>query len=136
MANIALIQQKLPQELWESAQKYTISDTFLETMSDIIVLVLNSKSLDGQQEKQSWFDLLPLMNQEQVSKLRDILVREKNKLEEIEKKYEQKKDDIINKYVDKFDESAYQNKIVQLQQQEAVHEKKEDQEADALLNNL
>lgn len=136
MISMELIQKKLPQELWEVAKNYSISDTFLETMSDIIILVLNSKSLDTQQEKQSWFDLLPLMSQDQVDKLRDILIREKQKLDEIEKKYEQKKDEVINKYVDKFDENAYQNKIVQIQQKEAAHEEKEDQEADALLNNL
>lgn len=136
MVNIELIQKKLSQELWEIAKNYNISDVFLETMSDIVVLVLQSKSLDSQQEKQSRFDLLPLMTQEQVDKLRDILTREKQKLDEIEKKYEQKKDEVINKYVEKFDENAYQNKIVQLQQQEATHEQKEDQEADALLNNL
>lgn len=136
MVNIDLIQKKLPQELWDIAKNYTISDVFLETMTDVVVLILHSKSLDSQQEKQSWFDLLPLMNEEQVTKLRDILTREKQKLDEIEKKYEQKKDDIINKYVQNFDENAYQNKINQLQQQEAAHEEKEDQEADALLNNL
>ncbi len=136
MVNIDLIQKKLPQELWDIAKNYTISDVFLETMTDVVVLILRSKSLDSQQEKQSWFDLLPLMNEEQVTKLRDILTREKQKLDEIEKKYEQKKDDIINKYVQNFDENAYQNKINQLQQQEAAHEEKEDQEADALLNNL
>lgn len=136
MVNIDLIQQKLPQELWDVAKNYTISDVFLETMADVVVLILHSKSLDSQQEKQSWFDLLPLMNDEQITKLRDILTREKQKLDEIEKKYTQKKDDIINKYVQNFDENTYQNKINQLQQQEAAHEEKEDQEADALLNNL
>jgi hypothetical protein len=136
MVNIDLIQQKLPQELWEIAKGYNISDNFLETMSDIIVLVLNSKSLDTQQEKQSWFDLLPLMNQEQVDKLRDILTREKNKLEEIEKKYENKKDEVINKYVKKFDWDAYQDKIGQLKEHEATHREKEHEEADALLENL
>jgi len=136
MVNIDLIQKKLPQELWETAKNYTISDNFIETMPDVIVLVLNSKSLDTQQEKQSWFDLLPLMTQEQVDKLRDILVREKQKLEEIEKKYEEKKWAVINKFVEKFDENNYQNKILQLQQEEAVHEEKEDKEAEALLNNI
>lgn len=136
MVNIELIQQKLPQELREIAKNYTISDNFLETMSDIIILVLQSKSLDTQQEKQSWFDLLPLMNQEQIDKLRDILTREKQKLEEIEKKYEQKKEDVVNKYVQNFDENSYQNKIVQLKENEKIHKEKEHEEADALLNNL
>ena len=50
-------------------------------------------------EKQSWFNLLPLMTDDQISKLNDILTREKQKLDEIEKKYEDKKLEIKKKYL-------------------------------------
>lgn len=136
MVNIDLIQQKLPQNLREIAKNYTISDSFLEKMPEIISLILESKSLDTQQEKQSWFDLLPLMNQEQIDKLKDILTREKQKLQEIEQKYSEKKDAVINKYVNNFNGDSYQNKINQIQEAEAIHEEKDDQEAEALLQNL
>ena len=69
MANTDLIKKVLPQELWEKAATFTIPDKFLETMPDLIVLVLNSKSMDTQEEKQSWFNLLPMMNDEQITKL-------------------------------------------------------------------
>lgn len=136
MTKDELIQQKLPKELWDVAKEYTIPENFLESKTDLIILILNSKSMDTKDEKQSWFNLLPIMVEDQIVKLYDILNREKQKLEEIEKKYEDKKDNIINKYVKKFDETAYQNKIVELKEKEALHEQKEDQEADALLNNL
>lgn len=136
MVNIDLIQQKLPENLREIAKNYTISDSFLEKMPEIISLILESKSLDTQQEKQSWFDLLPLMNQEQIDKLKDILTREKEKLQEIEQKYSEKKDAVINKYVNNFNGDSYQNKINQIQEAEALHEEKDDQEAEALLQNL
>lgn len=102
--NADLIKQKLPQELRDKAQQFTIPDAFLTSSPDLIVLVLNSKSIDTQEEKQSWFNLLPLMTQEQIDKLRDILVREKQKLEEIEQKYEQKKADIKTQYTQKRQE--------------------------------
>jgi len=136
MAVTDIIKAKLPQELRTIAGEYTIPDAFVETLSDLIILVLNSKSMDTKEEKQSWFNLLPMMNQEQIDKLRDILTREKKKLEEIEQKYEQKKQDIITKYVTKFDESAYQKNMSTLKQEEAVHDKKEDAEADQLLNQI
>ena len=104
MANVELIKQKLPEDLWTKAQEYVIPDDFLVNSPELIVLVLNSKSIDNKEEKQSRFNLLPLMTQEQVEKLRDILVREKQKLEEIEKKYEQKKSDIKSQYVQKRQE--------------------------------
>ncbi len=136
MANIELIKAKLPQELWEKAEKFTIPDEFLTTMPDLIVLVLNSKSMDAAEEKQSWFNLLPMMNKDQIDKLRDILTREKQKLDEIEKKYEQKKDELKTKYTQKWEDMTYTKKMEEIKQKEAQHEEIEDKQADDLLTQI
>lgn len=136
MANMDLIKTKLPQELREKAEKFTIPDEFLMTMSDLIILVLNSKSMDNPEEKQSWFNLLPMMNKEQIDKLRDILVREKQKLAEIEQKYEQKKDELRGKYTQKWEDMVYAKKMDEIKHQEAAHEEKEDKEVENLLTQL
>ena len=75
---------------------------FIEKMPSLIVLILNSRSMSDAAEKQSWFNLLPLMTDEQIAKLNDILTREKQKLAEIEKKYEEKKLEIKKKYLMKW----------------------------------
>lgn len=93
------IKKYLPEALWERAGQFTIPIEFIEQMPELITLVLNSRSMDKTEEKQSWFNLLPLMNDEQISKLNDILMREKQKLAEIEKKYEEKKLEIKKKYL-------------------------------------
>lgn len=136
MANMDLIKTKLPQELREKAKNFTIPDEFLTTMSDLIILVLNSKSMDNPEEKQSWFNLLPMMNKEQIDKLRDILVREKQKLAEIEQKYEQKKDELKTKYTQKRENMTYTKRMEEIKQKEVEHEKVEDQQADNLLTQL
>lgn len=136
MVNIDLIKEKLPQELRDKAQEYTISDAFLSNFAELIVLVLNSKSIDTKEEKQSWFNLLPMMSQEQIDKLKDILVREKQKLEEIEQKYEQKKNDIKNQYVEKFNEGGYKKTMVKIQERENAHQEAADQAADDLLTQI
>ncbi len=136
MANIDLIKKFLPEALRESAQQFTIADQFLESMPDVIVLILNSKSMDTKEEKQSWFNLLPMMNPEQMAKLKDILTREKQKLEEIEKKYEQKKEDIKTKYVQQWEQVGYQQKMTQIKQQETTTQEKDEQDADNLLNQI
>lgn len=56
----------------------------------LVYLVLNSKSLEDDKERQSWFDLYPLMNTEQINKLYKILYREKYKLEEINYRHSNK----------------------------------------------
>jgi len=136
MVNIDLIKNKLPKELREKAEKFTIADEFLLSMPDIIVLVLNSKSMDNFEEKQSWFTLLPMMNKEQIDKLRDILVREKQKLQEIEQKYENKKNELKTKYTQKREDIVYTKKMEEIKQKEARHEELENKQADDLLNQL
>lgn len=94
-----VIQQLLPPHLHALVVDYMIPEKFLREMTPLIVLVLESKSMDTKEEKQSWFNLLPMMSPEQIGKLNDILTREKVKLAEIEKKYEEKKNSIKEKYI-------------------------------------
>ena len=136
MVNMDLIKTKLPQELREKAEKFTIPDEFLTTMPEIIILIFNSKSMDTQEEKQSWFNLLPMMNKDQMDKLRDILTREKQKLLEIEQKYEQKKGELKDKYTQKWEDMVYTKKIEEIKKKEAQHEEIENKQADDLLTQI
>jgi len=136
MANVELIQQKLPQELWQIAMKFNIPDVFLENEIDLVILVLNSRSLAKDEEKQSWFNLVPMMNQDQIDKLRDILTREKDKIAEIEAKYEKKKEEIKNKYQARFDAVEYQRKMSGMKNNEKNVKEQEVEEAEDLLKNL
>lgn len=136
MANLDLIKQKLPENLWEIAQKFNIPDNFLENEPNLVVLVLNSRSLSKDEEKQSWFNLVPMMNQEQIDKLRDILQREKDKIAEIEAKYEKKKEEIKDKYQSKFNAVEYEKRIENMKSHEENVREKEEQEAEDLLKNL
>ena len=104
------IQKFLPEEWQEVALNYDIPRDMLENNTDLVVLVLGSKSISELKEKQSWFDLYSLMNQEQIDKLRDILTREKQKLAEIEAKYQAKQEEIKRKYEETYASGAYQQK--------------------------
>lgn len=53
---------------------------------DLIDLILASESMNDD-ERRYWIDILPAMNEEQVAKLRDILVRERDQLAAIDAKY-------------------------------------------------
>lgn len=134
--NIELIKKLLPVELQKVAQTFTIPEKFLKEMPNIIALILESKSMDTTEEKQSWFNLLPMMSPEQIAKLNDILTREKIKLSEIEKKYEEKKNNIKEKYVKRRESMWYEKKIDSIKEKEAAFEKKDDAEADKLLENI
>ena len=130
MTNLALIQTKLPENLWGMAQTFTIDDNSLNQYSDLVILILNSKSLSDNTEKQNWFNLLTIMNEEQTLKLKEILTREKEKLEEINQKYAKKQEEINWKYQQIF------NQQTQLQAKENVNRQQELEEADNLLAQI
>lgn len=67
-------------------QEYKIPEEMIKEQPCLVYLVLTSKSMAEKKEKQSWFDLYPLMNQDQMDKLYDILYRESYKLGTIERK--------------------------------------------------
>lgn len=137
MTSLDLVQKHIPQDLQTIAMEYTIDDSSLENRSDLIVLVLQSKSIEWKEEKQSWFSLLPVMDQEQITKLYDILHREQQKLKEIEQKYEEKKESVVKKFTEKsYSDPQYQNTINRLKSEEAKHEAKDEEDAEKLLDNL
>jgi len=99
-----------------------------------MVMVLQSRSIDTAEEKQNWFNLLPLMNTEQMEKLRSILIKEKTKLKEIEDKYEKKKEEIKEKYLNKREESGTNEKMKEIKDEEKSHVAKDHEDADDLLD--
>ncbi len=136
MATQENITKFLPAHLQEVALKYSIPDDMLENNADLVVLVLESKSISDQKEKQSWFDLYSLMNQEQIDKLRDILTREKQKLAEIEARYQAKQEEIKKKYEETYASGAYQQQQDKIRDSERASREQEEVEADALLNQI
>ena len=123
----------LPENLHSIAMNYNIPNDMLENNTDLVVLVLESKSINEPKEKQSWFDLYSLMNQDQIDKLRDILTREKQKLAEIEAKYQAKQDEIRKKYEETC---AYQQQQDKIREEEKASHEQEEVEADALLDQI
>ena len=136
MATQENIMKFLPENLRRLALNYNIPDDMLEENADLVVLVLESKSISDQKEKQSWFDLYSLMNQEQIDKLRDILTREKQKLAEIEAKYQAKQEEIKRKYEETYASWAYQQQQDRIRDSEKASREQEEVEADALLNQI
>lgn len=136
MATQENITKFLPEHLRQVALGYNIPDDMLETNADLVVLVLESKSISEQKEKQSWFDLYSLMNQEQIDKLRDILTREKQKLAEIEAKYQAKQEEIKRKYEETYASGAYQQQQDRIRDSEKASREQEEVEADALLSQI
>lgn len=130
------IDKYLPQEIRDTAKKFTIPIEFIEKMPDLIALVLTSRSMAEESEKQSRFNLLPLMTNEQVEKLDDILTRERKKLDAIEQKYEEKKLEIKKKYLSRRQNMNYIKKMDILRESERESQEQDDQDAESLLDSI
>ena len=136
MADKSVLSQFLPENLVEYASSFDIPEDFLEADPELIILILRSKALETDEDKQNWFNLLPLMTEEQILKLKDILLKEKQKLDEIEEKYEKKKKEIRQKYLLRWQKLWYIDKIKEIQEKEQAQKSQEEEEAEKLLDML
>ena len=88
----SLTQEDLIDTFWtgniEEFSSYRIPKSMLENDKDLIELIIQSPSILEMEDRQTWFDLYTLMDEEQISKLRDILTKEQDKIEEIESEYQ------------------------------------------------
>jgi hypothetical protein len=121
----------------KAIKNFQIPEYMLKEDKELVELIMLSESMnDG--ERQYWFDLTKTMNIQQVEKLRDILLKERQKLAEIEAKYGVKKtaklspDEIARKNAQM--EKQMQEKQAALQAREAQAE--EDDTADDILAEL
>lgn len=68
------------------ASSLKVPDSVRQQFPDLVELVAASESMNDE-ERQYWFDILPVMTPEQVQNLRDILTNERNQLAAIDAKY-------------------------------------------------
>ncbi len=104
---------------------------------ELVTFIMQSESMDDG-ERQYWFNLYDVMTEEQIDKLRDILIREKKRLAEIDKKYSQKPAEdpkIAAERARKMGESRKQKQST-LREKEEEFQKKEAVNEDALLAEL
>ncbi len=120
----------------KTIKDFRIPEELMKSDKNIIDLIMRSESMKDE-ERQYWFNLSEIMNEEQVDKLRDILARERKKLAEIDEKYGKKKVDPV--------EVARKNKEMQvrraaeqkaLAEKEAKHKAEENFDEDDLLSEL
>ncbi len=108
-----------------------IPESVKQKYPKLVELILATKSMDDD-ERQYWFNILPIMKSEQVEKLRKILITEKNKIAEIDSQYSNE----VSGSSSTFDAEKFQKKKENLAREEHEHESKEAALEDELLREI
>lgn len=124
-----------PAQLSELSKKYSIPESVKSSYPDLVALLIKTESMNDE-ERDYWFQVLPIMTEDQIIKLRTILVNERDQLKKIDTEYE----DEIKKLnqVHKNDWNAFeaQQKKAAIKHAETLHEEQEIQKEENLLDAL
>jgi len=112
-----------------------IPDETREEFPELVALVVKSHSMDDE-ERQYWIDVLPIMTQDQIDNLNDILGNEKKQIDTANKKYKTGMGNAKDKAKSEFDEAAYREKRRLRVEQEKKHEVEEEENERHILEEL
>lgn len=116
-------------------KEYTIPDEVKQKYPDLVELIIASASMNDD-ERQYWFSILPIMTDDQVARLREILATEKQKLAEIDTKYQKQLDQINDKHLIEWQSMKSKEQKEKLQQAESQAKASEKGDEEALLQEL
>ncbi len=81
-----------------AASSYTVPAIVTEKFPDLITLIKETESMN-EEERNYWFQILPIMTEDQIKKFRDILVTEKEQLASLDKEYEKELQKLNEKHL-------------------------------------
>jgi hypothetical protein len=88
------------------------------------------------EEREYWFQILPIMTEEQIKKFRDILVNEKDQLSRLDKEYEEELQKLNEKHIIEWKEFEAREKRKSLTTAEQTSKAQEKSEEEELLKRL
>ncbi|MBI5411998.1 hypothetical protein HZA43_02360 [Candidatus Peregrinibacteria bacterium] len=102
---------------------------------DLVESIQKSQSMD-QEEHQYWIDALPVMTEDQIKNLRDILESEQKQLEKAKKDHEKATGEIAEKYKVNFDSFQYKERKRLIKEAEAKEKNREGSSLEQLMKDM
>jgi transcriptional regulator with GAF, ATPase, and Fis domain len=119
----------------DTKKTLVIPDEVNEKFGQYVELIQGSRSMDDD-ERQYWIDVLPIMSDDQLKNLMDILENERKQIEAAEENYSNRMDNAVQKANRQFDEAAYLEKKKARMEAEQRQEKEETKREQAILEEL
>lgn len=123
------------QQILEAEKKYSIPVSVQERFPDLVALLLKTESMNAE-EREYWFQVLPVMSDDQVVKLRDILVNEREQLKKIDNDYNDQVAKLGDNHRREWNAFEAREKKKARTELERQHEKSEAQTEESLLKKL
>lgn len=102
---------------------------------DLEALIMGTESMTDE-ERDYWFQILPIMTDEQIQKLIGILTHEKEQLTKLDSEYQDQIQKLDQKNMLEAKEHEQRAKREALKKQEAAHEETESKAQEELLKKL
>lgn len=113
---------------------YTILDEIQIKFPELIELIFNSESINTSEQKQYWFDMIPAMNNDQIDKLFNILMTERQEIERLDLAFQEEVKRLNEAHMIKFQQ--LQNQRAKEKIEEAERNDNSKQEAEDILGSL
>ena len=116
-------------------EKYSVPSLVKERFPDLVQLIKETESMNDQ-ERDYWFQILPIMTEEQIKKFRDILINEKTQLSRLDKEYEEELTRLNEKHLLEWKEFEMKEKRKALVAAESKSKEEEQAAEEELLKRL
>lgn len=122
-------------EIAATKSQYTVPVLVKEKFPDLIQLIKETESMNDE-ERNYWFQILPIMTEEQIKKFRDILVHEKEQLARLDSEYEKELQKLNDKHLVEWKEFEAREKRQTIAASENASEAEEKAKEEELLQRL
>lgn len=123
------------EQITDMEKKHSVPPSVRETFPDLVALLIKTESMNVE-ERDYWFQVLPIMNDEQIIKLRTILVNERDQLKKIDAEYTSEIGKINQEHKSEWNAFEAQEKKKILLDAEKKSEVAEAESEEALLQKL
>lgn len=127
--------KKSSKTLPKGSSKFHIPSVVQKKYPKLIKLILETESMDDE-EREYWFQILPIMTNDQVDKFRDILISEKEQLAKLDAEYEEELKKINEKHLSEWQEFEAKQKREEIEKAEKKEEMEEKDIEEELLKKL
>ncbi len=118
-----------------SGKQYTVPQVVLDKYPDLVELIKKTESMSDD-ERNYWFQILPIMTEEQVGRLKTILQEETNQLAKLDDQYQDELSKLNKKHLEEWNAFQHKQERVQLQKAEEAEKATEAQTQEQLLKQL